>query len=72
MVDGVSNSFKDDNEDNSMARCKGYPVGKSSAGNAAYPPLMLLKDKDQSASKAQTILGGKSLIKIKTGQEKRG
>jgi len=66
MVDGVSNSFKDDNEDNSMARCKGYPVGKSSAGNAAYPPLMLLKDK------AQTILGGKSLIKIKTGQEKRG
>lgn len=55
-----------------MAQCKGYPAGKSSAGNAAYPPLMLLKGKTQSASKAQTIFGGKSPIKIKKGQEKRG
>jgi hypothetical protein len=46
MIDGVSSSFKDDNEDNSTARYKGYPVGKSSAGNAAYPHLMLLRDKN--------------------------
>jgi hypothetical protein len=46
---------------------RGIQWAESSAGNAAHPPLMLLKGKTQSASKAQTILGGKSLIKIKKG-----